>query len=306
MDVTFMVRKQCHDPEHFKYFEFLKFGNAEWTEEAQRGARQYSDEEALTKTWLRDLKEATYFRYRSLILWNSWDHVEPFLEHLKRDYGDQHAEIVLRVQGFFGRSEIRTEKSDLSLDELVVFLEAMKAIRLAESETLAGELNRLADMYDAHPTRLKMPFAPQTPRPNKKHVPNRLRIDARKLIKWGTSSGWKMEPFKYRFIYNSPALVPYDWCKQLLLRIEVSDCPEEIMTSYKLLREGPQSVASRETDPVDDITEGILHFGIKDTVLRHKQRDGWDGHHYRPSDPAALDWLEALCKVGCLSFGSAR
>jgi hypothetical protein len=65
-------------------------------------------------------------------------------------------------------SEART---CLSLDELDSFVELYLRLREIRASAVSRSLYRIADLYEANPTCLRTPFAPQTHRPNKKHYP---------------------------------------------------------------------------------------------------------------------------------------
>jgi hypothetical protein len=111
-------------------------------------------------------------------------------------------------------------ESALTIDELAEFIETYQNLRLTRAQGLAKELSRLADFYDAHPTRLKQPFAPQTPRPNVKHVPANLRSEARNIVKKVAHTWWgDKEIYQNRFAHDFPALVPYDWSVRLFSEV---------------------------------------------------------------------------------------
>jgi hypothetical protein len=116
--------------------------------------------------------------------------------------------------------EKSTQAVELTIDELVEFIESYQNLRLVRAQGLAKELSSLADFYDAHPTRLKQPFAPQTHRPNVKHVPANLRSEARKIVKRVAHTWWGDEEiYQNRFAHDFPALVPYDWSVRLFSQV---------------------------------------------------------------------------------------
>lgn len=108
------------------------------------------------------------------------------------------------------------ERSAFSIQELAQFIGVYQDLRVTRAEAFAAELRGLADLYEAHPTRLKMPFAPQTHRPNHQHIPNKMRQEARIMEKRAKTTWWGYkEIFAYRFAYSFPALVVYDWTVEL-------------------------------------------------------------------------------------------
>jgi hypothetical protein len=98
----------------------------------------------------------------------------------------------------------------LSIEELAKFFDVYQQIRTIRAEALAAELYRLANLYETHPNHLKEPFAPESPRPNEKHVPFQMRSEARQLVRRATNTWWgKKQSYPSRFRYAFPAIVPY-------------------------------------------------------------------------------------------------
>jgi hypothetical protein len=117
-------------------------------------------------------------------------------------------------------SQLKSSRTALSVEELSDFIDLYQKIRVLRAEALAQELYRLADLYEAHSSRLKMPFAPQTPRLNKTHIPSNMRCEARKIVKRASTTWWNCkEIYRYRFAYPFPALVPYTWTIQLFCKV---------------------------------------------------------------------------------------
>ncbi|ORY15980.1 hypothetical protein BCR34DRAFT_144250 [Clohesyomyces aquaticus] len=109
--------------------------------------------------------------------------------------------------------------SDLSVEKMAAWIHFYQQLRLEKAEAMAAELHRLADIYSAHPTRLKTPWAPQSSRPNPKHVPNQMQREARKLIRRAKHSWWGDQVSRYRFAVPFPGLVPYDWCMEFFVKV---------------------------------------------------------------------------------------
>jgi hypothetical protein len=136
--------------------------------------------------------------------------------------------------------QLKSSRTALSVGELSDFIDLYQKIRLMRAEALAQELHRLADLYEAHSSLLKTPFAPQTPRSNKKHIPSNMRCEARKIVKRASTTWWNCkEKPRNRFAYPFPALVPYSWTMQLFCKVlndgKLSESlhPETIVKSCK-------------------------------------------------------------------------
>jgi hypothetical protein len=91
-------------------------------------------------------------------------------------------------------SEART---CLSLDELDSFVELYLRLREIRASAVSRSLYRIADLYEANPTCLRTPFAPQTHRPNKKHIPSNMRSMARKQEIRAKHRRWTCPGFMY-------------------------------------------------------------------------------------------------------------
>jgi hypothetical protein len=151
-------------------------------------------------------------------------------------------------------SQLKSSRTALSVEELSDFIDLYQKMRVLRAEASAQELCRLADLYEAHSSRLRMPFAPQTPRLNKTHVPSNMRCEARKVVKRASTTWWNCkEIYRYRFAYPFPALVPYTWTIQLFCKVLhggkllESLPPETIEKSCKSLMQRIPAWASRVT-----------------------------------------------------------
>jgi hypothetical protein len=165
--------------------------------------------------------------------------IEPWIPRLEQAHGTESTAILTTHAG----SNPGIIHRPLSVDEMKIFIEMYQALRVMRAESLATELNRLADLYDARPTVLKMPFAPQTPpRQNLKHVPRRMRWDAVELVRKANTSHWMSKPHcRFGFGYPFPTIVPYDWCILLFHNVfhtqKLSD--QKIVDKCKFLLQKP-------------------------------------------------------------------
>ncbi|EUC49709.1 hypothetical protein COCMIDRAFT_32926 [Bipolaris oryzae ATCC 44560] len=100
---------------------------------------------------------------------------------------------------------------------LVSFLASYQRAREANAEALARQLEHLALLYEAHPTRFKMPFDPRSSPPstlNATHIPSTMRSQARRIVNVARAGKWRRHKrFLHRFAW--PGLVPYESCVQL-------------------------------------------------------------------------------------------
>jgi hypothetical protein len=111
---------------------------------------------------------------------------------------------------------IATHNLNSSIDELDFVVTTYLEAFTNRAKSLANELQRLALLYEAHPQLLKQPFAPQTSRPNTKHVPEQLRHRARKL-EAGSLVWLEHDKCPSFFRDDFPGLVPYNWTLQLFV-----------------------------------------------------------------------------------------
>jgi hypothetical protein len=188
---------------------------------------------------------------------------------------------------------VYAKRNALSLDELKDFMVFYQQIREIRAKALAQELYRLADLYDAHPTLFKMPFAPEYRRLNEKHVPWQMRIEARKMTKRVVNSWWKdKEIYKYRFAFPFPALVPYNWTLQLFDKVLkegsavlTSDQHKENFEKAKVICQGLPVWAAGAPD-METLTQQVGRWAPK-----HRAVMSWD-RAYQPHREYEVGWLE--------------
>jgi hypothetical protein len=203
---------------------FLRYSGS-WR--SSNGSYSYTPEPvdvpSLSGHWLSSLNElAINTTWRALHADYS-ELVEPWMAQL-----DGAAAIFGKIP-LFGKTSVsyhndssltEAKRNALSIEELSKFIDLYQQLRVIRAKALAEELYRLADLYEAHPSRLTMPFAPQMPRLNKQHIPSNMRYEARKLTKRASNTWWNYkEMYRYRFIYPFPALVPYNWTIQLFCKV---------------------------------------------------------------------------------------
>ncbi|KAF4308302.1 hypothetical protein GTA08_BOTSDO04277 [Botryosphaeria dothidea] len=207
-------------------------------------------------------------------------------------------------------------KHDLSralpADELSTFVALHQRARRARGLAMAAELRRLAALSEAHPTRVKEPWAPQTRRVNEEHVPRQLRAEARKLER-SLPAGNKKRACSYRFVWAFPALVPYDWCLRLFTQVlEKSGMPggvyaPEIEEKVVKVLDGLACVYGRDGTRLDGEKTSSVRLrtaGTPWSVQPEGKNDGKAkfeteriGRDYDPHADVELEWLETFVEV---------
>ena len=191
-----------------------------------------------------------------------------------------------------------------SIDELANFISTYQRLRLVRAEKLAAELRQLADIYEANPTLLKTPFAPQTPRPNLKHVPSNLRFHARKVLRRAKYGRWgDKDTVKYCFRFPFPALIPYDWTTIVFNKLwqgNTAVIPREILDKYRVvLEEAPLWVTgmpAHEQDKLKDLSNMFEHVALSTGPPLCKPTVVEVGDAYFPH-PEQVKWLATFAEV---------
>jgi hypothetical protein len=175
-------------------------------------------------------------------------------------------------------------------------------LRQVRAKALADELHHLAALYDAHPTRLRTPFSPQTRRPNASHIPANMRAEAHKLVKVAENRWWnpRVQPYNYRFRFAFPGLVQYDWGMRFINTVLKK---HPITTSNELY---PKAVTEKcwivlnvppkwveGQDGIIDLTKVFGHLGVGMEALRTPAVS----NAYQPHKASDLDWLLAFSEV---------
>jgi hypothetical protein len=225
---------------------FLHYRGSDWPK--RRSKHWYpdsiTDEATLSHHWLSSLNEIVIDRTWPALHADYSRLIEPWLSYTPGASAVFEKVPEIGETTFDGiHDKMRLAKRNaFSIQELTNFMDFYQRIRVVRSEALAEELCQLADLYEAHPTRLTMPLAPQTRRLNTEHVPTNMRREARKIKNRANSTWWGYkEIYRYRFAFASPALVPYDWTVQLLHRVMHkhisldSTYPEAIVEKSKIV-----------------------------------------------------------------------
>jgi len=310
--VTDKLRKFCfktpkskdHDTHRFSnlhHFSFLHRKSANWT--------QYSDCAALSVHWRQELcilvhRQIAYLGRDRKEGGNSrWlTYIDPWLQRLLAEKYGATAETcrqsALEVVEAFCNGEYKypylNRDKQPSIDELITFVDLYQETRVLRAEALAAVLHRLADLYEAHPSRLKKLRAPQTPPLNKKHVAERMRHHARRLVNQAKTRHWtEREWHGYRLVHRSSALVPYDWCGQLfqllLARCDkepVSFLPTEISSTVERVRANERLIQSVADESPEDQTETEVDPSFEEEYIRLKAMEGLC---------EVVSWMEHSC-----------
>ncbi|KAF2678926.1 hypothetical protein K458DRAFT_394338 [Lentithecium fluviatile CBS 122367] len=285
--------KQLHVRDIFPFLSYLK---SDWKNHGTYGRwpPAPTDCDLLSRDWQRLLGGRVYLTTRSTFH-DYTRMIEPWVLDLERDRPGSTAIL-------------QNPRAITDLEGLIDFMDLYWKLRRTRAEALADELYGLADLYDTHPTRLKQPFAPQKRRMNENHVPAALRHDAQGLVKKSNST-WIGNKALYasRFAYPFPALVPYDWCMQLFMKVlekyDLSESvyPEAMVEKCKAVLEAPpgwaaavtvEVTARPRTDPIADLSKAFGKLDlIPESMSTHilKERTG---NAYLPHPDADLKWME--------------
>jgi hypothetical protein len=218
MAVTDQVKKLCFYPTQTKNEQPREFESGSLSFLQCRGSAWKSsfprliDHTTLCSHWLSTLQR--------IVIDQTW-------QTFHKDYSRLIEPWISQVDGAavfdtlpFHEDVTHVTRSGQTVDELAEFVDVYQNLRLIRAKGLAAELYQLADLYDAHSTRLRMPFAPQTYRSNVNHVPANLRSEARNLVKRAHHTWWGDKVrYKYRFQYSFPALIPYAWSVRFVDRV---------------------------------------------------------------------------------------
>lgn len=120
---------------------------------------------------------------------------------------------------------LREDSSDHKVfveDDIESGIRLCQSALSARKSSLAGELRRLASLYEAHPGLLKVPYASQNSMPSARHVPQQLRYRASKLEK-APLSFWTNGGGRSYFHNEFLPLVPFDWTLRFLVTVLESE-----------------------------------------------------------------------------------
>lgn len=156
-------------------------------------------------------------------------------------------------------------------------------------------MRHLVIIYEAHPDRVKMPFAPQTQRSNKTHISNQMRWEAKILIRKAEFGRWKdKQTARYRFRFLFPALVPYDWTTQLFNDIwngKSSTFAEDMIQRCKdITKRAPFGMLDTTSLTSPGVGQVLHATPLRKPVLE-EQGSGSRAH------PEEVNWLQAFAEV---------
>jgi hypothetical protein len=198
--------------------------------------------------------------------------------------------------------QVSAQRSAWTTEELASFMDIYQRLRQVRAKALADELHNLATLYDAHPTRLRTPFSPQTRRPNASHIPANMRAEARRLVRVAENKWWnpKTQPYRYRFRFAFPGLVQYDWGMRFINTVlkkhpmttsgELYPIPV-MKKCWVVLNVPPKWVEGQ--DGIVDLTKAFGHLGVGMEALRTPAVS----NAYRPHRASDIDWLLAFLEV---------
>lgn len=311
LDITDQVRKLCFKPSkkvgkkpdtyenlgvsflHYRNaFEnfglsFLHYRNADWTFASRWGMGEPAD---LSKHWLRTL-HFPLIKRRILLLFEKYRN------------GNRDVAACTKMADFI---ESSPWPDWFSVDDFARYIELDHTLRQAVAGHVANDLNRLASLYEAHPTRLKTPFAPQTRRFNDRHVPFVLRRKAKAVERKARNASWIRARTQYHLQsrFSFPDLVPYDWCLRLFalvlqdVDLSSSAYPAEMVDKCMMVFEeapswaiGTTANANTRAQVIAETAENKLVFCSE---LSLSNRDTQPSP-IRPE--AELDWLEDFVTV---------
>jgi hypothetical protein len=283
---------------------FLRNRGSEWRSSiiGHPDSLRLVDAASLSRHWLSSLNEIAVSTTQQAFHTDYSRLIEPWLTQL-----DGATAIFGKIprDGDYqdGWSQIQARRTALSIEELSDFIDLYQQLRVLRAEALAEELYRLADLYETHSSLLKMPFAPQTPRLNKAHIPSRMRYEARKIVKRASTTWWKYEKmYPYRFGYPFPALIPYTWTIQLFCKVLHDDKlseslhPETIAKSCKAIM---QEIPAWAPDGLRHVATGDmagLSNALDRIALGPKYIPGWQNTNCIHAEDE-LKWLERFADV---------
>jgi hypothetical protein len=195
---------------------------------------------------------------------------------------------------------VDAKREAMMIDELEDFVEMYQRLRVLRAEAFAKELCWLADLYEAHPAVFKMPFAPESPRPNQKHIPDSMRREAGKMKKRAANTWWKYKEMnRYRFAYPFPGIIPYQWSVQLFHRLSQeggeTKPPWAINMSRNTVLQSRPRWAKEVLGPLDKDQVAPRRSTSGDSKLDPKS---WRGQReYRPHTQEEIKWLGAFAEV---------
>lgn len=327
--LCFVQPKSKEDlPYIFSYFSlaFLSYRNQDW--KAIIRSRAPGESEAHGRFVEHQFARNWFVELNSIVMVTTWsafhEHyarlIEPTLPQLPpqaKTVFSKIPELGCKDAVWYSYSRL-SQNPPFSIDDLVTFIDMYQQFRLLRAETLASELYRLADIYEAHPTRLKEPFdlRVRAPHPlNTQHVPTHMRRQARKMIRKAKNGKWKCsEGSIVRFAW--PALVPYESEVELFYQglanaADIQVAPAEIVDKCRaVITNAPswaQDSTEGEVNAVTHLSESLeqqhvsLYGPNPDVRVRAYQAEQSRRAPVvlpvLPRGDAELEWLENFAEV---------
>ncbi|KAJ4990929.1 hypothetical protein SVAN01_03500 [Stagonosporopsis vannaccii] len=192
----------------------------------------------------------------------------------------------------------------LSANELDLAIQLYQRALATRQIALANELRRLATLYEAHHSLLKLPFAPQNSRVRAAHVLQQFRSRARKLER-APLTLYNRANYRTYFQDHFPALVPYDWTLRFFVAVLgkeqlLSDKRRFVLDgiAYYFLRKIEFSRLHRHMRTVGTPWFPTHHGGEQPEFLAGKSGPtrGREGPYATHTD-IELTWLESFVEV---------
>ena len=325
--VTDRVKTLCFEPPDVKggqpdAFEtgavsFLHHQSSDWKAQKSYASKMLLSGNKLGHHWRRFLYSVVMDTMRSTYHddKNYAKFVQPWeatLEHAsKLPDGSSPMAVIIQVKSLKG---LGRDVESSTIEQIANFIDLHQLLRRTVADAMEAELLRLASLYDKHPTRLKQAFAPQIQRRNKKHVSWVLRCVAPKIINTAENLRWNTrKSYASRFRYEFPALVPYDWCMQLFVKILQdqtlleSKAPAEVLDKCRMVLQtpprwavaGPEVTSSQnEKNPTAEVMRQFGQLGLhSQPLLRTQLLLENEGDLYCTHSESDMQWLETFVDV---------
>jgi hypothetical protein len=266
----------------------LQFRDSDWRPRPNRPNTELRDQASVIHHWLGCLN--------ILALDTTWDAFHENYPRLIKPWLDDAGNDVFRKIPEIGKNVAPVDqRTAFSVDDLSNFIDSYQCLRRTRAEGLANELRHLATIYEAHPDRVKMPFAPQTHRSNKTHISNQMRCEANILIRKAEFGRWKdKQTARHRFRFLFPALVPYDWTAQLFNDVwdgKSSTFAEDMIERCKdITKRAPFGMLDTASLASLDVGQ-VLHTTLLRKPVLKEQGSGYRMH------PEEVEWLQAFAEV---------
>ena len=197
-----------------------------------------------------------------------------------------------------------------TVNEAHRFLPYLARARRLLAQAYSAQLHSLAVAYERFPAELKTPLAPETPRPNTRHIADRLHEDAARVLVGRLAkprcvrTGQPVRRhFGYRFRFLVTALVPYNWCLRLFLVVverhplstDAGRYPPAVLPDVRVAlggmdvihQHGGQDISARR--PRYSVVSGTPPLAQFNTF--------WKSRSALPKPAAEVEWLESFASA---------